>query len=122
MDAKQAIRETLAFQDLTEQQKSRRGILGRLYGPCASIVHATRNGRKYSDELWEKVFTQNEVVKEMEDSDICVSIGGDNYCYGTPGFIYLINGEVRQRKAKTILWGCSIETADIDERMKEDLQ
>lgn len=65
MDAKQSIRETLAFQDLTEQQKSKRGILGRLYGPCASIVHATRNGRKYSDELWERVFTQNEIVKEM---------------------------------------------------------
>ena len=61
------------------------------------------------------------IISSVSQGDICLSIGGDNYCYGTPGFIYLINGEVRQRKAKTILWGCSIETADIDERMKEDL-
>ena len=38
-------------------------ILGRLSGPCADIESPTRNGRKYSQELWEKVF-QNPIVKE----------------------------------------------------------
>lgn len=38
-------------------------ILGRLEGPCADIVDATRNGRKYSDKLWENVF-KNPIVKE----------------------------------------------------------
>ena len=38
-------------------------ILGCLEGPCADIINPTRNGRKYSDELWERVFA-NEVVKE----------------------------------------------------------
>ena len=62
---KQQIKEMLQFSDLTEEEKAKRGILGRLYGPCASIVDATRNGRRYSDELWRKVFTENEIVKEM---------------------------------------------------------
>ena len=62
---KQSIREMLNFQDLTEEEKQRRGILGRLYGPCASIIDATRNGRSYGDELWENVFTKNDIVKEM---------------------------------------------------------
>lgn len=39
------------FQDLTEEEKERRGILGRLYGPCASISIPTRNGRFYSESL-----------------------------------------------------------------------
>jgi DNA repair exonuclease SbcCD ATPase subunit len=59
------LKEMLNFQDLTEEEKKSRGILGRLYGPCASIIDPTRNGRKYSDEVWEKVFNENEIVKEM---------------------------------------------------------
>lgn len=61
-----SIREMLDFQELSEEEKRARGILGRLYGPCASIVDATRNGRRYNDELWEKVFSKdNEIVREM---------------------------------------------------------
>ena len=48
---KDEIREALAFEDLTQEEKDRRGILCRLYGPCADISGPTRNGRKYSDEL-----------------------------------------------------------------------
>ena len=62
---KDVIRETLAFEDLTPEEKEQRGILGRLYGPCADIIGPTRNGRKYGDELWENVFTKNEIVKEL---------------------------------------------------------
>ena len=57
------IRETLAFQDLTEEEKAKRHILGRLYGPIADVVNPTRNGRRYSEELWEKVF-DNPIMKE----------------------------------------------------------
>ena len=65
---KRSIREMLQFQDLSEEEKQRRGILGRLYGPCASITDATRNGRRYDDELWQNVFSKNEIVKEMFDN------------------------------------------------------
>lgn len=54
----------LNFLDLSEEEKEKRGILGRLYGPCADLIRDTRNGRKYSEELWEKVF-DNPLVKEM---------------------------------------------------------
>lgn len=57
-------KDKLAFADLTEEEKQKRGILGRLYGPCADIINSTRNGRKYSDELWEKVFKQP-LVEEL---------------------------------------------------------
>lgn len=54
----------LAFKELSQEEKDKRGILGRLYGPCADIAHGTRNGRKYSESLWEKVFDRP-LVKEM---------------------------------------------------------
>lgn len=54
----------LKFKELSPEEKQSRGILGRLYGPIASIVAATRNGRKYTESLWEKVF-ENPLTKEM---------------------------------------------------------
>lgn len=65
MNDKKSIREMLNFQDLSEEEKKARGILGRLYGPCASIIAPTRNERFYSDKVWENVFNKNEIVKEM---------------------------------------------------------
>lgn len=54
----------LKFKELSPEEKERRGILGRLYGPIASIVKSTRNGRRYTESLWEKVFV-NPITKEM---------------------------------------------------------
>ena len=53
---------------------------------------------------------------------VALSIGGDNYCYGHPGFIYFINKHLREQGTPTILWGCSIEPGAIDTEMLEDLK
>ena len=60
---KDKIRETLAFKELTEEEKTKKHILGRLYGPIADIINPTRNGRKYSEQLWENVF-DSPIMKE----------------------------------------------------------
>lgn len=59
-----SMNEKLNYQPLSAEEKVRRGILGRLSGPVASFRAPTRNGRKYSEELWEKVF-ENDIVKEL---------------------------------------------------------
>ena len=59
-----SMNEKLNFQPLSAEEKMRRGILGRLSGPVASFRAPTRNGRKYSEELWEKVF-KNDLVEEL---------------------------------------------------------
>ena len=56
--------DVLKFKDLSTEEKTKRGILGTLFGPIASVVKSTRNGRKYPDEVWEKVF-DDPIVKEM---------------------------------------------------------
>lgn len=55
--------EFLKFKTLSPEEKKQKGILGRLYGPVASCVQATRNGRKYSEDLWEKLL-QSDIIKE----------------------------------------------------------
>jgi chromosome segregation ATPase len=67
---KDVIKETLAFSALTPEEKEKRGILGRLYGPCADFINPTRNGRAYSDELWEKVFQQELVQEAFQNGGI----------------------------------------------------
>ena len=62
---KDYIREALHFEDLTPEEKEKRGILGRLYGPCASISIPTRNGRFYSEALFNNQFENNEILKEL---------------------------------------------------------
>lgn len=61
------------------------------------------------------------VLKAANTADYMLSIGGDNYCYGVPKFIYLINKEIRKKGGKTILWGCSVEPESIKGEMLEDL-
>ena len=57
------VNEQLNYQKLSQEEMDARGILGRLYGPCADIINSTRNGRKYSEQLWETVF-DSPIMKE----------------------------------------------------------
>lgn len=64
----------------------------------------------------------NPILKQSSWADFAFSIGGDNYCYGTPTFIYLINRELRKRNVKTVLWGCSVEPDAMQGEMLDDLK
>ena len=55
--------DSLKFKNISAEEKAKRGILGRLYGTVASFANPTRNGRHYSQELWEQVFN-SDLVKE----------------------------------------------------------
>lgn len=62
------------------------------------------------------------IVETAKNVDYVLGIGGDNYCYDTPKFIYLVNRMVDEAKKKRILWGASVEPDAIDERMLQDLR
>ena len=57
----------MQYQRLTEEEKQKRGILGRLVGIIADFKNATRNGRKYTEELWDRTF-DDPIVKEKLDN------------------------------------------------------
>lgn len=56
--------EELKYDGSAKVSSKGTAILGKLTGPCADTINPTRNGRKYSNELWEKVF-QDSLVKEQ---------------------------------------------------------
>lgn len=57
----------MQYQRLTEEEKQKRGILGRLVGIIADFKNSTRNGRRYTEELWDKTFN-DPIVKEKIDN------------------------------------------------------
>lgn len=62
------------------------------------------------------------ILSQISNKDALISIGGDNYCYGVPSYIYLINKECKRKGIPMFLWGCSIEPSAINNEMLEDLQ
>lgn len=59
-------KEELKLDDSVKQNSKGEAILGRLYGTVADVVNPTRNGRKYDDALWEKVFNDPIVNEYFE--------------------------------------------------------
>ena len=62
--------EKFDYQRLSPEEQEKRGILGRLVGVIADTVKPTRNGRKYSGALWEKVFS-DPIMQERIDNRVC---------------------------------------------------
>lgn len=78
--------------------------------------------RVLGDKLAYERLTYGEVLNQIDKETICLSFGGDNYCYGKPVYIYIMNRLFRAKGAKTIFWGCSIEPDNIDDEMLTDLR
>jgi len=62
------------------------------------------------------------VIRHIPQVDVCLSIGGDNYCYGEQPGWYEIDRRVKERGKKLVLWGCSIGEEDMSERKLADLR
>ncbi len=109
----------------------------RFYGldACCRIVRAQQTARKGSlpflaavlksrlgdgDALDRLAFRP--VLEAARSCDVALSIGGDNYCYGEQGFLYLLNRTLRKKGKDTILWGCSIEPDSLKGALMDDLK
>lgn len=75
----------------------------------------------FNDKAAFDKITFSHVIQASKNS-ISLSIGGDNYCYGDPQYIYLVNREMKKNGTKTVLWGCSVEEQKITSDMKKDLE
>ena len=97
----------LTYNDSVKTNKKNEAILGRLEGPCADCISSTRNGRKYSDKLWTKVFS-NPIVKETIDNGGIVGEFGhplDGRTEVEPEKIAIIMPEVPERGKDGLLIG-----------------
>lgn len=63
-------KEDLVFTDTADDVKTSEAILGTLEGPCADFIDSTRNGRHYSEELWNRVFADPIVNELIENGGV----------------------------------------------------
>ncbi|TLS49409.1 polysaccharide pyruvyl transferase family protein [Paenibacillus antri] len=64
---------------------------------------------------------QKNLYELFGQETLAVSIGGDNYCYTDSKWLYLSHKEAKRKRAKTVLWGCSLEEKNMDDEMIRDL-
>lgn len=91
-----------------------------------------RNSLKYLNSvLYSKIYRSDykfikyghkEFLDSISKDDICISIGGDNYCYAGTDKLGFYNRMLHEKGAKTVLWGCSIEPSVLTEEVIEDLK
>ena len=67
-------------------------------------------------------FSQKQIAASLDKNTLCLSIGGDNYCYGVPRWIYYTNNLAAKKESKTVFWGCSVDPNSINKEMLEDLK
>lgn len=69
------ILEALQMQPLSQEEMSSRHILGRLYGPIATCVESTRNGRLYNKPLWEKALQDEIFLEKVATKALFLELG-----------------------------------------------
>ncbi|MHB1391562.1 MAG: polysaccharide pyruvyl transferase family protein [Clostridia bacterium] len=72
-------------------------------------------------EWYYRLFNKS-IVDIADDNTVAISIGGDNYCYEEPYGIYSLNKKLREKGARTVLLGCSIDSDVITDEMIADLK
>ena len=82
----------------------------------AALEHKIRK-----DDYKYTVLTHKDFFDQIGKGDICLSIGGDNYCYKGRDILGYYNKEIHRRGGKTVLWGCSFEPSDMTKKIGEDL-
>lgn len=61
-------------------------------------------------------------LRAAKRADLCVSIGGDTYCYGRPELLLAVNKRLRAQGTPTALWGCSVEPELLRGELLDDLR
>lgn len=63
-----------------------------------------------------------DIIDRIDDFDVFLSIGGDNYCYGTIPDYYELDRLIKSKGKKLMLWGASIGQEDLNPEKIHDLK
>ncbi|RJX41532.1 polysaccharide pyruvyl transferase family protein [Paenibacillus pinisoli] len=84
------------------------------------LVSSVKN-KLFQDESYALGKIHNNIIRHIDNMDVCLSIGGDNYCYGEQPGWYEVNRRVKSQGKKLVLWGCSIGEEDMSPAKLQDL-
>ena len=63
-----------------------------------------------------------EALSQIDSDTVCLSVGGDVFCYNNWHRLAVFQDRAAEAGAKTILWGCSVEPSAITPEMLEVLR
>lgn len=93
-----------------KQEKKEVKLKGR-----EQILYSLKYKLFKSDKIYfEKNY--NSFINDIDSDNVYVSIGGDNYCYHFSEWLEVLNNEINKRGAKSILWGCSINADELENK------
>lgn len=82
----------------------------------------TINARIFKAKLPVGLKLDSKKLKQLiADSDVCIAIGWDNYCYDKGKWLWDVDNYIRAQNKKMILWGCSIELNELPGELEEHL-
>lgn len=90
--------------------------LSRMQRLQAVLAHKLSGTDYYFHAYGHKAFFDS-----VKKGDVCLSIGGDNYCYKGQDILGYYNKRLHKAGAKTVLWGCSVEPEMITPKIAKDL-
>lgn len=76
----------------------------------------------FKDETYFYRNAHQDILEKVNNYDLFLSIGGDNYCYGEQPNIYEVDRVLKKAGKKTVLWGASIGEEDLSPAKIEDLK
>ena len=87
----------------------------------AKAYYSLKANKSYTE--MDGIYYLDPIKKASKESNIALSVGGDNYCYGYPEIYDYLNRMYKQHGFKTVLWGCSVEPRLIEnEKIVRDLR
>ncbi len=94
--------------------------------PVDSFIERDDIALKREKESGNQGIYNSEVYREtlevIDKDTVCLSVGGDNYCYSNWAKWKDIHKKSLEMGAKSVLWSCSIEPNMIDDEMLEVLR
>ncbi len=81
-------------------------------GKLRSIYMKINAKLKKNDKLFYQQ-SKKKFYDNLKSCDVCLSVGGDLFCYSGVDKLYYIDQKIKKKKAKLVLWGCSVEPEEI---------
>ena len=105
-----------------EQDREFDLAVDEIVGPDTAAWKLERKALGYKEKLDMSRKMYAGAISSIDRNTVCLSVGGDNFCYDNWHRLAVFQEQAMKTGAKTILWGCSVEPSSITPVMLDVLQ
>ena len=91
------------------------------FGKASPVWLARQLEKRLHIRLPGNVSADRSVLPPSREAEVALAVGGDVYCYFQGQDQWATDNLLRRRNLKTVLWGCSLEPADVAGRLGKHL-